>query len=305
MDLSDSQVLHQSKNIAGDRVKHKEYVWLGIFGFLLMILSAGIWHPMPDTTVYLYQARHFATWDGLVHIMTHRLDTTPGYALLISPFFMIDDLPLVALTFFQALMLCVYMLGVYVWASRFAPKSAVLIAGAPSLHVCVWQYGMVVTTEAPFMASMVWSVILFHRWVEETDQSLRLKYLVGGVFLFCYCTLIRSAGMMIAVGCAGYLLWENRRAGRHWLTHGWSLLLWTGLPCLVVMIFVLQQSWVGQTGLIHGTNMGGLTPTAQTNVFAYLWHGLYLRLTDMGRLTIPGMFKAYSTQGSWMHVTMP
>ena len=70
------------------------------------------------------------------------------------------------------------------------------------------------------------------------------------------------------------------------------------------MIFVLQQSWVGQTGLIHGTNMGGLTPTAQTNVFAYLWHGLYLRLTDMGRLTIPGMFKAYSTQGSWMHVTM-
>ncbi len=304
MDLSDPQILHQSNIISGKRVKHKEYVWLGIFGFLLMLLSAGIWHPMPDTIVYLHQARSFVTWDGMVHTMTHRLTATPGYALLITPFFLFDELPLVALTYFQAIMLCIYMVGIYVWARRYTPKSAVLIAGAASLHVCVWQYGMLVTTEAPFMASMIWSVILFHRWAEASDKSLRWKYLIGGVLLFCYCTLIRSAGLMIAMGCVGYLLWENRRAGRHLMHHAWSLLLWTGLPCLVVVAFVLQQSMTGQNGLIQGTYLSGLTPTHDDNLLQFLWQGLYLRLTDMGRLTIPGMFKAYSTHGSWMHVTM-
>ena len=288
------------------RTRRQDYVWLVIFAILLYVLTAGIWHPMPDSTLYINQARNLINGYGLTSGISIRWIASPGYAVLISPFFLINDLPLVALTLFQATLLCIYMLGVYTWASQYTPKSAALIAGAATLHACVWQFGFPTTTEAPFMATLVWAAVCFGQWSEhrQSSQGHSFKFLIAGLILICACTAIRPSGLAIAIGAGVAVILQDRKQKRKLVNTFGMLCLWVGLPGIIVLGFLAREASVTSAGLIEGTYIVGMIPEHSQSVFEMLTKGLYLRISDIGRLTIPGMFKAYSNMESWVHVTM-
>jgi len=286
------------------QIRRSDYVWLSIFTALLCVLTAGLWHPMPDSILYINQARNLIHGHGLTHADSTRWVASPGYPILISPFFLINDMPLRVLTLFQTLLTVIYMFGVFAWASRHTKQTAILITGAATLHAAVWQYCFPTTTEAAFMATMIWSIVCFTVWLDHRGTRLGKQAFTLAVLLICYCTFIRSAGLMIAVGAGIMLLLHDRSTHRSFRQTFGVLMIWLGLPGLVILGFLIHETQSTNLGWIQGTYLAGIAPNQSQGIFKTLLSGMQMRLSDIGRLMIPGMLKAYSRDQSWIHASM-
>ena len=285
------------------RTRRSDYVWLVIFSLLLCILTAGVWHPMPDSGLYFSQAKTIASSGGLWAYFQTRWIASPGYPLLISPFFLFDPLPLTALTFFHAIITAIYMFGVYVWASRFTFKTAILIAATATLHGSIWQYCFTTTTEAPFMASMIWSVVALTFWLDHRETKAGKQAFFIAVILMTLCSQFRPAGIMIMLGGVWVIFLQDRQNKR---TLGQSLgviFCWIAIPSCLVGLFLLHESYYSNHGLM-GTYLSGLVPQQHQTLWELLSSGANKRIGDFGRLMIPGMVKAYSKHENWLHITM-
>lgn len=194
----------------------------------------------------------------------------------------------------------VFMIGLYQWTYRLAPEAAPLLTGLTMVNVTFWTYYRRTLAELAFVTAMIWTVNALNRALAAHSARERALYTVLGCGVAIYLSIIREVGALfaaafvVAVGASIY-------NGRQRLRDGLAMAATVALPALlaVVVFVVYDQSTFEGSRNLFGTHLGGFLhprlPWARQ-----IWEGLRLQISAIGRLLVPGMFKAYGH--SWLNV---
>jgi hypothetical protein len=280
--------------------------WLIVFAALLAMQIGSGWLPGPDETLYLSNARSLGTGHGFTIFSGERQlrHAAPGYPLLIAPAFALQAVrPFAAIGIIQWTLAVLFMLGLYVWSRKYFGTHALLLTALVMTNVGFWYYYRRTEPEIEFMAVMIWAVNLLTLATERRiGQAIGLT-LAGSALLVFLCW-IRQAGVFIASGFGLMLL---VLACQHRVSWGRCFLL-GGIASVIALAsvigFISRESAIaaerGPNGMTHTRQI--LAPNK--SLPAQLVEGARLRVAEVGRLMVPGMFKAYDAKGRWIPNTL-
>jgi hypothetical protein len=181
---------------------------------LLMAVQVSPWlYPAVDGCLYLKTVREFLAARSLSGFHCY---VPPGYLPLIAPAFAFGDRPFLAVSILQWLMALALIGGLYVWARRQFPATAVLFTAVVMVNISVWTYYRRPLKEIASMAILMWTVNLMHVLLDERRRARVIALTCAVALLTTYLTLIRYAAITVAVGFACAACW---RAYQH--TMGW------------------------------------------------------------------------------------
>jgi hypothetical protein len=274
--------------------------WLGVFALLLATQISPWWYPAPDAVVYLSMARSVAFDAHLARFGSRQLGLAPGYPLLISPAFLLGDHPLLALSVVNWILAVLLMLGVYLWVRRCAAPAAVLLTGLVVVNISMLNLCRRNLSERPFMTRAVWSVHVFNAARRATPVRTGFYSVLGGLMLVLLGT-IREVGVVFGVGFIAALCVDayRRRSGARVI----AIALIAVLPAALVVLAFMRRDVVMAQQLADqaGTHWDGLVRPAFEG---RLIEGLRLRISNIGQLLEPGMFRAYAGPGQWYDVNL-
>jgi MFS family permease len=279
--------------------------WLIVFAALLAMQVGSGWLPGPDESSYLSMARSLGTGHGFTRFSGERyLHYAPGYPLLIAPAFVLQAVrPFVAIGLIQWALAVLFMLGLYLWSRKYFGNHALLLTALVMTNVGFWYYYRRTVPEIGFMAAMIWAVNLLTLATERRiGQAIGLT-LAGGALIAFLCW-IRPVGVFIASGFGLMLLVLACRGRVSW---GRCFLL-GGIACVIALAsaigFISRQSvTAAERGPDTVTYTGELLDLNRS-LPARVAEGVRLRITEVGRLLIPGMFKSYDARGRWIPNTL-
>jgi hypothetical protein len=267
------------------------------------------WYCTPDSCNYLSMARSVAH-----HGLPTRLGSANwvfgiGYPVLVSPVFWVSELPFVWLTLVHAGWAAVYLAGTWVWARRHADSAAVPIALLAVGNVVVLSLFRRPLSEVAFFAVMIWSVNAV-AGLRPGGRAVGGTLLSAAVLL-CLLVLIRPTGILFALGAGLQLAVMAGRGEMGWgRAAGLSAALTA--PAALVLAGVIQHgrlavqaeagwdNWsvFAKSDNMPATDLGDLAPPAA-------WaEGLRWRISEVGRLLLPGLFNSYGRTGQWLDINM-
>lgn len=278
--------------------------WLAGFAVLLAMQISPWWYPTPDTVVYLSTARSIAVRHTLATLGNAQIVFPPGYPLLVSPAFLLGDRPFLVLSIIQWCMAIVLMLGVHRWMRRHCPGGAPLLTGLVMVNVSVWIHYRRTLSELAFMTMLIWAA----QSLDAVRESKPLRSAFLRALLASACVLllsmIREVGLAVCVGFGAAVLVDTWRGRMRWPT------------ALVLMLIVVAPASIAVAGFVRydaamkvassaplGTHLDGLMNPPATLVWRLI-EGLRLRIGEVGRLLIPGMFNAYGRPGDWLDLNV-
>jgi hypothetical protein len=225
----------------------------------------------------------------------------PGYSLLIAPaFFLQSARPFAPIALIHWLLAVLFMAGLYRWSRRYFGRDALLLTALVLVTVGFGYYLRRIGPEIAFMAAMVWAVNFLTAAAEwKTFAPSACLALMGGLLVGGLCW-IRPVGVFVAAGFGLMLLALARRRCISW-TRCFVLGGAVSLVALasVVGLIVYERATASPTGPGSQTYVEQIiNPT--TSLPAQLAEGARLRVTEIGRLLIPGMFKSYDAKGRWL-----
>jgi len=277
--------------------------WLALFAILLAIQISPWWYPTPDATAYLSIARSIALTHRLSNLGGVHLGYPPGYPILISPAFLISARPFLELSFIHWVMALIFMAGVYRWTRSLAPAAALILTGLAMTNVAFWIYYRRTLSEVAFMAVMIWAVLVFDSALEAPRWRAGAMRTAAGVVLLIALVMIRETGVLLALGFAAAALLDVRDGKLRW-TRGLSMIAAVLSPAVAAMgAFVIYDLATARSApsAVFGTHLNGFF-NAPTPMLPRVIEGLRLRISEVGRLVVPGMFKAYAGRGQWLHI---
>lgn len=272
---------------------------LTALSFLLVVQISPWWIPTRDACSYLSIARSFVAGHGLANLGSSSLWYSPGYSLLISPAFFWDERPFLLLSILQCILALGFMGGVYVWARRVVPQVPVTITALSVGNVQTWSMIHRTLSEIAFMCALFWTANLLHAVAGARTARATLLRTTGAVLLMALVCLIRPAGMALAAGFAAAMFLAACRGSTNWTRAAGVSLPVVLASVITVGGFVTYEKTMAQrTG--SETYMDLLDPASKAT---YL-DGLGLCISDIGRVTVPGMFKSYGAHGDWLDINM-
>jgi hypothetical protein len=276
-------------------VNERPRLWLTLLSLLLSLQIRPWWFPQGDGMSFLSMARSLAV-EGRMHNMgSPHLWYFPGYSLLMSPLYLFGQQPFWLLSAFQWGSAILFMFGVYLWARSVVPQWAVWIAAICVVNQGVWIHCARTMSEVPFMCGLIWSANAA-RWVQQSrswPQAVGPGLLAAAILTLT--SLIRPAGILLAVGFGLHLGWQALRRESSW-TRAVLLTLLFGIPgsLAIVGFLTIDRDAAAKE---HGrTYLSNFSDSAANPVASYL-EGVRLAIRDSGRVIIPGMFKAYQERG--------
>jgi hypothetical protein len=181
---------------------------------LLMAVQISPWlYPAVDGCLYLKTIREFLTAHKLSSFHCY---VPPGYLPLIAPAFVFGDRPFLAVSILQWLMAVALIGGLYVWARRQFPSSAVLFTCVVMVNISVWTYYRRPLKEIASMALLMWTVNLMHVLLDERRRPRVIALTCAVALLTTYLTLIRYAAITVAIGFAWAACWRAYRTKLGW-----------------------------------------------------------------------------------------
>jgi hypothetical protein len=277
--------------------------WMLAFAALLAIQISPWWYPTPDAAAYLSIARSIAVSHRLANLGGIHLGYPPGYPILISPAFLISARPFVALSFIHWLIAIAFMAGAYRWFRGLAPAAAVLLTGLVMVNVAFWIYFRRTLSELAFMTVMIWTVVALNAALDaRTWGAIALRTAIGTALLIAL-VMIRETGVLLTLGFAAAALLNIRDARLRWTQGLWMTAMVASPAIAGVAAFLLYDLATARAApsLVFGTHLSPFVDTP-TPILPRVIEGLRLRISEVGRLIVPGMFKAYAAHGQWLHI---
>ncbi len=275
---------------------------LGVLAALLAVQISPWWYPAADGVLYLSIARSIVRGEHVRRLGSPQLAFPPGYPLIISPAFLLGDRPFLLLSIIHWVMAVLFMFGVYVWARRRCAGGALLITGLVMVNISLWNQYRRTLSELAFMTVAVWTVYVLD--VAEASASRRkgLIWVLSGSAMLVFLAMIREVGVTFAAGFVAARLVDVRRGRLRW---GRAVVLAAAvvLPATMAVVGFARYDVVAaeQSADQTGTHWDGLVQPAFAG---RLTEGVRLRIGEIGRLLVPGMFKAYNGPGEWLNVNM-
>lgn len=279
----------------------RPWPWLLALVVLLAMQVGPWWHPTPDARSYLSMARSFATGEGMTNLGREQLFYSPGYSLLISPFFIFNDRPFLAISLLHLGLATLAMGGVFIWVQRHTREGALLITALAFVNVLVWVHYRRTLTEIPFLCACIWTALAMRWSMDASSLRTALGRALPTALLFLVTCLLRQAGVTLAAGLGVALLVEivNRRVG---FARAAGLLGLITAPALLAVWIVVRTDVQASAG--EETYLDGFV-AADSSLVAQVVECARMRVSDIGRVLVPGMFKAYSQPGSWLNANVP
>jgi len=286
---------------------------LGLAALLLAVQVSPWYYSQRDAAAYFSIARHLAHGDGLRNMGSPVLWFPPGYPLLLSPLFRLRDLPLLEISVVHWLLAVGILWGIYRWARTRAPEGAVWIAALSVGTNAVWIHYRQPVSETAFMAAMAWFLVSLDALARPRGLSRFLAWLAAAVGLTIVMCLVRSVGIALAAGGSCALL---AGAGRGWCSRqqsttkvvSWRLALGAALLVSMAALMtvggvILRERCVAES-LGAATYLTSLEARRGTPILSGCGPWTALVISDIGRITVPFMFKSYGYVGWWWDVNM-
>jgi hypothetical protein len=298
--------------------------WLIVLAALLAIQIGPGWLPGPDETGYLTIARNLGTGRGLTSFSGERyIYFPPGYPLLIAPAFAVQPVrPFAAVGFIQWILAVLFMAGLYLWSRKYFSGHALLLTALVVANVGFWYYYRRTVPEIGLMAGMIWAAYLLNLAMERRIGPAVGLTLAASVLLAFICQ-IRVAGVFVAAGFGLMLLvlaFRRRVSwGRCFLLGGIAsaLALSSAIGALWYQSYTASQAHISryalyqsmppalrERGQVEPKRYGRLFRDPSQSLPAQLLEGARVNIAQVGRLVIPGMFKAYDPKGRWIPNTL-
>jgi 4-amino-4-deoxy-L-arabinose transferase-like glycosyltransferase len=197
-----------------ERTNRHPRLWLAFFATLMAVQISPWLYPTVDGCLYMKTARDFITTPSLADF---RCLVPPGYPALITPAFLFGNRPFLEIAVLQWLLSIAMIGGVYVWARRQFPRTAVLLTAAVMVNISLWAYYRRPTKEIATLALLMWTVNLMHRLLDERRIGRIIAMTALAAILASYVSLMRYTVVTLTVGfglAAAWLAWQR--------TIGWS-----------------------------------------------------------------------------------
>jgi hypothetical protein len=282
-------------------VNERPRLWLALLALFLIAQVRPWWYPQADGMSFLSMARSLAVEGHMRNMGSAHLWYFPGYSLLMSPLYLISEKPLWLLSAFQWTSAILFMIGAYYWARTIVPKWAVWIAAIAVVNQGVWIHCARTMSEVPFMCVLIWSANAA-RWAQQSrawGQAVPRGILAAALLVLT--SLIRPAGILLAVGVGLQLGWKAFQKETTW-ARAIVLTLLIGIPGSIAITGFLTMDRVAAAHEHGRTYLSNFSDSAANPVASYL-EGLRLAIRDSGRVIIPGMFKAYQEKG-WLDLNL-
>ncbi len=305
-----------------------KYAWFAAIAVVLGMQTQCLWRPTPDAAAYLSIGRSIAHGNLTCHGNPH-LYYWPGYPLAISPAFLLSERPFLAISILHWCFAMAIMAGVWVWMGhlRCGPlcvQSANPVAdgtAAPPGPDAAWLRWramavalMLVNTgfwdsyrhtlgETLFMVLMVWAPLVALSAVRASGRAGAIFLTVLAAVLSTWLCAVRSVGVFVVMGIAISLAAAAWRKNVSKIRASLVAGLISVLAIAVTSAIILHE----QAMRIAYDN-GGITYMEQLrgngNLASQLLEGLRLRISEVGRLLVPGMVDAYAKSGKWINFTV-
>lgn len=273
-------------------------LWLALFAGLLCTQIGPWFYAERDSCAYLSAARSLAHDGTLESLGRPGSGGITTYPLLIWPAYLFGDRPFVAVGVLQVLLAIVAMYGAYLWAGRVLPEMQVMLTGLSFVNAMFLLHLRRPLKEVAVLAFLIWTVNVLHLAYTASDRRRAGVWGFVGSILLAATVSLRFATCVFAVafvGLAGWTAWRERERRRPLVTAlgtflGPGLLLAAGL-------------WVRGGSVVDAVRMKiaaslGFAARQETGT---LLDGMRRELGEIVRITVPGMFKAYSNEGHWLH----
>lgn len=276
-----------------------------IFFAALIAIQISPWlYITPDAVGYLSIARSIAAGGRLTNLGNPHLAYPLGYPLILSPAFILGGRPFLYVSMIQSALAVAFMLGVYRWAMRRAPGVALLITGGVMVNVSLWNYLRRPLSELAFMALAVWTVLALNAALEAKSMRQAGRRIVAAAALLIALSMIREAGVLFAAGFGLAALWKPPGGKTRWGAAA-AMALIAGLPAAAAVIGFARYDWLiaQRSPAALGTHLSGFLDLPMPLAIRFN-QGLQLQIGELGRLLVPGMFKAYGPAGRWLDPNM-
>lgn len=278
-------------------------VVLSLLAALLATQILPLWTPTPDGAGYLSIARSIAQGGPVTNMGSPKLHYPPGYPLLISPAFMVNDRPFFLLALVQWLFAVAIMLGVYRWSRQWFAGSELWITALVMSNVSLWIHARTTISEMPFMALLIWTAIGLDRLAAApTSRSAALWSLTMSLAIAAL-AMIRPVGILIVSGYA-IVVFFRARAGQLSWRRAIATTAFLGLPAALAVAALI--AYEARTAAEFGTR-GDPTylhefKAAELPLAVQLLEGVRVRVAEVGRLLLPGMNKSYAKPFQWVNL---
>ncbi len=274
--------------------------YLVILASFLLIQVSSSWIPTRDGAAYLSIARSLASGNGLQRFGNPHLHFAPGYPVLIAPAFFFSDQPFLLISSIHWLFLVAFIWGIYLWSKRQLPEHALLLTALCAVNVGVLYYFRRTLSEAAFMPLLIWTAVFMDRAIDARDRTEAVLFALAAALLAGYLCTVRLAGVTLAAGFALLLFVKaiKREITGIRAASCASLVLATALGATLLLI-----EYDRTMALASGVASSYYDELARSkiNVYQRILLGILWRVQEIGRLTIPGAFKAY---GGWTNPIM-
>jgi hypothetical protein len=277
---------------------------------VIVQLVSPLWYATPDACAYLSIARSIATTGQPTNLGSPHLRYGVGYPFLISPVFLWQVSPFLILSLVNAALAILYVIGTYLWVRRHVPQASLLIALLAAGNVIVLCILRRPLSEAFFLPLMIW---LLNAWdgVRREDGSISWLHLLAAAVLISTLVVIRQAGIMFAAGFGLQMMICAYRRTCTWQRAA-GLTLAVGVPAVLAVgamiavdnrIAAENSTWSHWDVLLRSpgtvaSDFGG------QSLWEQCLEGTRVRITEIGRLIVPGMFNSYRGDGSWLDLNM-
>jgi hypothetical protein len=158
-----------------------------------------------------------------------------------------------------------------------------------------------------FMTAMAWLLVSLDALMRARARGRFLAWLAAAVALTIAVCLIRSVGIALAAGgcCALLASAAHRRCSRHpaFTSYALAAMLIGAAAAMTVGAFVLRERWAA-TPLGAETYLNPLEDRSGAAILRNYGPWFALIVSDIGRVTVPFMFKCYGEIGAWWDVNM-
>lgn len=281
------------------RAEERALPWLAGFAVLLALQISPLWYATPDGAAYLSIARGIAAGGPLARLGDAQLGFPIGYPLLISPVFLAGARPFMLLALVHWLLAVVFMVGVYRWTRQYIGTGALWVTGLVMANVNVWNLYRRTLSEAAFLAVMIWTVNGLNRALTEPTarRAGALMPMLVAAAALPLLSAIREVGVLFG---AGFVLALLARVPRRAMT--WQAATLPLLVCIAVIpvaALVIRPERLAAAGPAFAGHLAGYADAGDA-IGASLGARLHLRMTEIGQLLVPGMFKAYGS--GWIDI---
>ncbi|MEO1994426.1 MAG: hypothetical protein ABGZ17_04040, partial [Planctomycetaceae bacterium] len=273
---------------------------LGITLLLLAMQIGPYWYPECDASVYLSSARAMAQGRDLQYPDSPLDVGLPGYPLMLAPAFWFGDRPFLVLSAINWFIAAVGTMGVYLWARRRCPSAAVMITMLTMLNSATLLYYRRSLKELAVLTVLIWTGLVLQRVVDHGRRPTVFVLALTALILGPMLVLIRYTGILLFGGFAlAMCLNLTQRKGQRWRCCVLAVILAAPAVLLTWNQLYQQRQIAAERQLV---NYQDYFTQGVSELDGHFVEGLRLQISSIGRITIPGMFKAYARGGHWLNI---